>query len=230
MHLDHIATDNEQEFILASADIMQSILESALAEDGEAILGLSGGSTPKPIYEELGNRELEWENIKLFLVDDRYIAADSSDSNQKLVRETLLAHAQIPESNVVFPDTSLPIEACIAQYATDLQKLWSNKLPDLLTLGLGEDGHIASLFPPVGADALGDEHLVLHTTTDQFAVHDRMTVSLNAIAAAQNHLLLLKGEGKKAVWDEMQHSNDDVSRWPMKRVLETGAVTLVTYW
>ena len=147
-----------------------------------------------------------------------------------MVRETLLrGPASAAES--VFPDTSLSIDACVNDYVVRVKQLWGDRLPDLVILGMGDDGHIASLFPPLSGLALGDERFALHTTTPstgsgqapRFAVNDRITLALNPIAAAQAHLFLLSGADKLRVWEEMLQSSEDERRWPAKRVLASGS-------
>jgi 6-phosphogluconolactonase/glucosamine-6-phosphate isomerase/deaminase len=103
----------------------------------------------------------------------------------------------------------------------------ADHLPDLVILGMGEDGHIASLFPPVAELALGDQALIIHTTTDAFAIHDRISVSLNLLAASDQQVLLLKGEKKKKVWESMLKSKEGDARWPAKRILEGGRATVI---
>ena len=222
-----IESKGEKTFIEEATRWLSEHTQKTITQDGYCILGLSGGSTPKPIYTELGKQNLDWSKISIFLIDERYCPPSDNNSNQKMVRETLLANAAIPESNIVFPDTSLPIEKCIEQYSIDLKKQWTGHLPHLEILGMGEDGHIASLFPPLAPELMDESGLVHHTTTDQFAVHDRLTLSLNAVTCANEHLFLLKGAEKKRVWDEMMASNEDERRWPAKRVLKTGEVTVV---
>ncbi len=223
MHL--IETSSDDAFVKKAAGILTEKIETAIADHDFCILGLSGGSTPRSAYAELGRRDLDWSKVRAFLVDERYVDRSDENANQKLARDTL------PKVTFIFPDTSLPIEKCVRSYTADLQEMWDERLPDIVILGMGEDGHIASLFPPVSDDALSDRGLVFHTTTAAFVVHDRITVSLNAIAAAQSHLVLLKGGEKKRVWEEMQSSDEDEHRWPLKRVLETGTdVTVITQW
>ena len=230
MNFPEITTTSEEEFISRSTATLAHMIREAIETRGECILGLSGGSTPKPIYEALGKEDIDWSKVHVFLVDERHIDAGDDKSNQKLVRDTLLAHASIPESNIVFPDTSLPIDECMEKYTKDLKEQWSDHLPDVITLGLGEDGHIASLFPPLDDLAMGDERLVLHTTTDQFDVHDRITISLNAITAAGKQIFFLKGEGKFETWKAMRGSDEGAERWPAKGVAEGGEVTVVSWW
>lgn len=212
-------------------------IQAAQHDHGACIVGLSGGSTPRQVYEKLGVRcqvlgARFWEKLHFFLVDERCVPPDHTESNQRLVRETLLKHLPVPEEHLVFPDTMLPIDDCIADYARRLKELWKSHLPDLIILGMGTDGHIASLFPPLSDLALGDERLVLHTRAPDGvgppAARDRISLSLNAICAADRHVLLLLGPEKKRTWEIMMASDDDERRWPLKRIMETGRLTIFT--
>ena len=229
MQFDHIQSASEEDFVTQSVATLLGRLQQSIDEFGSAILGLSGGSTPKAIYTALGKEDIDWSKVFLFLVDDRYIAADDADSNQKLVRETLLMNASIPESNIIFPDTSLPLEECISNYEANLAELLSKGIPYSVTLGLGGDGHIASLFPPVPAAGYGDR-LVIHTETEDFAVRDRISVTMVIIGSADRKIFFLKGEDKKFVWDEMMQSEDaeDMDRWPAKAALQLGGGIVIS--
>lgn len=227
MSYQFIQTASEQEFVEQSVKQMSDNITKAIEDRGGCILGLCGGSTPRPIYDALGKADLDWEKVSLFLVDERYVPPEHSESNQHLIRETLLAHAAIPEEQCVFPNTNLPIDECIAVYTERLKTQWKDYLPDIITLGLGEDGHIASLFPPLSENLLDDTQLVAHTETNQFTVHDRITLTLNPLAAASTAIFFLKGEGKKRVWEEMLAGLEDERRWPAKRILEQEKVTVV---
>jgi 6-phosphogluconolactonase/glucosamine-6-phosphate isomerase/deaminase len=100
---------------------------------------------------------------------------------------------------------------------------------EIVTLGLGEDGHIASLFPPLNDLAFG-EKLVIHTQTDRFAVKDRISVTMHLLQDARSHIFFLKGAGKKKVWDEMMGSDEEEQRWPAKAILELERSTVVGMW
>jgi len=235
VHYSFIETQSADDFTHRSVEFLAHHIRRATETHGSCILGLSGGSTPRPIYDALGKQPLDWSKVSVFLIDERYIDASSADSNLRLVRDTLLKHAAIPEENIVFPDTSLPIHECVKKYGEDLRAQWIDRLPDMTLLGMGDDGHIASLFPPLTDDTLSDRALVLHTTTPLneqgapcFPVHERITLSLHVIAAIDLHLMILKGTAKKNVWDEMITSREDLRRWPAKFVIQSSDVT--TLW
>ncbi|MDD3896448.1 MAG: 6-phosphogluconolactonase [Candidatus Peribacteraceae bacterium] len=222
-----IETQSDAAFTAQAVALLQQKITESLAARGECILGLSGGSTPRPVYEALGKEEgIDWSKIKLFLADERYVPAKSAESNQKLVHDTLLKNAAIPANQCYFPDTSLPIEACVIAYTEALVHLLREHAPDCMTLGLGNDGHIASLFPPVAEDAFG-EVIALHTTTGTFAVRDRISVSPLVIMSAQSHLLLLKGAEKKKVFEECVKAEPDPVRFPLQIALATGRTVVV---
>ena len=223
-----IIVQHEAEFCGRGVEILQSSMSASIIERGKVVIGLSGGSTPRAIYEVLGKEKLDWSKVWVFLVDDRYINADDPKSNQFLLRSTLLKNAPIPESQIIFPDTTLPYEDCIRSYEVQLRSLLKNPA-DLVTLGLGDDGHIASLFPPVPERGMGPK-LTMRTTTDRFAVHDRISVTLPVLTNARAKVFLLRGKGKKKVWEEMLASNEGERRWPAKAVLASGNVTIVTQW
>ena len=230
MEYAHIKAESEEQFYLGATLIISTQIKEAIERKGSCIIGLSGGSTPQPIYRALAQQDIDWSNVFVFLVDERYCNATSDDSNQHMLRTTLLKEAAIPEENITFPDTSLPLQDCINKYSVDLKAQWGEYLPDVITLGIGDDGHIASLFPPLDETAMGDEKGVIHTTTDAFAVHDRISLSLNMVAAAQKHVFLLKGENKKDTWNDMLSSPEPVRRWPAKLVLEQNSSTVVSFW
>lgn len=219
-------TSTDAEFQSVSVSFMKDTIEDAIRSRGKAIVGLSGGSTPKPIYEALGKEKLDWSKVWIFLVDDRYVRADDPKSNQFLLRSTLLKNAAIPESQIIFPDTSLPLNACVELYDRHLNDLLKKGPPDIVTLGMGDDGHIASLFPPLGDEAFGVKN-VIHTMTEKFAVRDRISVTIPVLKNARQSVFFLKGTSKKTVWEEMMESSGGGGRWPAKEILKTEKSTLL---
>jgi 6-phosphogluconolactonase len=206
-------------FIASSVKTLEDMMIDVISRCERCIVGLSGGSTPGPVYELLGqSKKLSWEHVWVYLIDERYVPAIHPDSNQKIIRETLLQHAPIPEEQILFPDTLLQLDECVMDYEQRLHGLFQKGPTDIAVLGMGEDGHIASLFPPVSDAAFGD-HLVLHTQTDRFAVHDRISVTMPVLEAALTSVFLLKGDTKKKVWEDMKHAKEDVKRWPAQALL-----------
>ena len=229
MDFAHLATDTDGEFSSTSVTLLEGLMNTAILERGNCILGLSGGSTPRPVYEALGkSQEIDWQHVWLFLVDERHVSPEKNDSNAKLVQETLLTSAAIPPMRFKYP-ADLPLEEWQQEYEKILADLLKGKWPDIVILGMGEDGHIASLFPPVPERGMGPK-LTMRTTTDRFAVHDRISVTLLVLTNARAKVFLLRGKGKKKVWEEMLASNEGERRWPAKAVLASGNVTIVTQW
>jgi 6-phosphogluconolactonase len=229
----HIPTDAEAEFIDRSCAELEQIIADAIVEKGKCILGLSGGSTPRPIYEALGQLvAVEWEKVAIFLVDERYVSSDDRESNQKLVRDTLLlgpATVRIRESGLCFPDTSLLLEECIDDYGFRIDQLMNEGI-DAVILGLGEDGHIASLFPGDIDAIVEKEKRVLHTMTDQFTVKDRITVTMPVLKSASKQFFFLKGKKKKEIFGTVMAANIDPVEYPAHAILETGRSVWVTRW
>ncbi|HRH93083.1 MAG TPA: 6-phosphogluconolactonase [Candidatus Peribacteria bacterium] len=216
-----IETASAGEFPSKAATMLSVRIKRAIDQRGRCVIGLSGGSTPVPVYELLGtDTSVDWSKVGIFLYDERYVPTTDANSNQRLIRDTLLKSAAIPPDAWVFPDTSLPIDQCLADYAGRVKDLWDDHFPDIAILGMGDDGHIASLFPPLSEEALSDSLFALHTTTNTFAVKDRLSLTLNVVAAAQSHVFLFKGQKKFEVWNEMLVSSDDERRWPAKRVID----------
>ncbi|MBI5156187.1 6-phosphogluconolactonase [Candidatus Peregrinibacteria bacterium] len=222
-----IETDDAQSFCERGTECIASVIRSSITERNRCLLGLSGGKTPAPIYEALGKeKDIDWSKVWIFLVDDRYIRSDSPHSNQFLLRSTLLRNAPIPDSQLLFPQTNLEYEACVTEYDQVIGAALSKQAPDLIVLGMGNDGHIASLFPPVPDEAHRPKN-VIATQTEKFDIPKRISVTLPVLTKAKQALFLLQGKEKKRVWEDMMGSEEDEKRWPGKGVLERVATTVL---
>lgn len=223
-----IEAENETDFLNRGTEVLASAIRSTLSKQNRCLLGLSGGKTPAPIYEALGKeKDIDWSKVWIFLVDDRYIRSDSPHSNQFLLRSTLLRNAPIPDSQLLFPQTNLEYEACVSEYDQVIGAALSKQSPDMIVLGMGNDGHIASLFPPVTDVAHGPAN-VIATHTEKFDIPKRISVTFPVLTKAKQALFLLQGKEKKRVWEEMMESSDDEKRWPAKAVLEKVPTTVIT--
>ena len=220
--MDILKTSTPAEFITTAVQCLTDAILRAQQDGKTVTIGLSGGSTPKPVYEKISvEKKIDWKRIQLFLLDERYVPTDHQDSNAKMIRETLLRN-EAGTASFLFPDTTLPLTECIAQY----DKKVSSLHPDLLVLGMGPDGHIASLFPPVPPEAFGPSS-VLHTTTDRFAVHDRISVTFPVLEAAKKRVFLITGSDKSALLERMKDGNQDASLFPASALMDERTVCVV---
>lgn len=197
-------------------------------------------STPPPPATPMTGVPIAWSRVKLFLVDERYVPPTDPASNQRMFRETLLGDGlvPIPEENLVFPDTSMPLEECVDEYNTRLRDLLTSVggRPTLVTLGLGDDGHIASWFPPMSpenyAHAYSPDALAFHTTQDRgLDVRDRITVSMRVITSAAEKLFVLSGASKVETWKRLLGIpiREHIKQQPLLQVLDSGNVTVLSY-
>lgn len=192
----------EQEFIEESVKFILQILQ----ENPEANIALSGGTTPISIYKSLGKKVPQGN---FFQVDERYVPANQPDSNQKMIRETL------NPANFHAFDTSLPPEAAIEKYAQELPEQF-----DLTILGIGEDGHYASIFPHTKIHNAKTQH----TTTENHAIKDRLTITEKPILESKNILILLKN--KPEILKELQNPTKTKEDFPALKLLKSPQITL----
>lgn len=210
MNTVHIPTSSQDDFVTTAATVLERAIVHAIEKNGRCTVGLSGGSTPGPVYDLLGRKKtIDWENVHIFLVDERCVDPDDDRSNQKLVEETLLRHANIPDLHRHFPDTSMVPGEAARHYDHALRTLLPDGGPDVVVLGLGDDGHTASLFPPLSPADLSAAEYVMATRvpnkpdgTPKFPVADRLSTTLTLLRTAETKIFLLNGEQKKAIWEK----------------------------
>ena len=157
----HVFPDNSS-FVNGSADFIAEVAARAIAERGRFTIALSGGGTPKPIYARLATAEylnrIAWEKVHVFFGDERCVPPDDARSNYRMVREAWLDHVPIPAENIhrIHGEDDPAREAL--RYEQELARFYrSAAFPavDLILLGMGDNGHTASLFP--GTAALREE-------------------------------------------------------------------------
>lgn len=179
--------------------LILSKMEAAIEQRGRFTIALSGGSTPKPLYEALGQQNLSWDKIHVLWGDERYVAADHADSNQLMARSAWLDKVDIPAENIhAMPtDASNPAEAA-ARYEQDLQKLFNSQpgefpAVDVILLGMGDDAHTASLFPNTEALKVTDKLVTVGNKGESV----RLTFTYPLINAAECVIFLVAGENKR---------------------------------
>ena len=145
-------------FVPDAAEFILKHAREALADRAEFRIALSGGNTPRPIYAEVARlgRELPWERIRITFGDERCVPPDDAQSNYRMARESLLLPAAVPESSVARMRGEIDPQIAAQEYQDQLDVLAAQRgemiyRHDLLLLGLGDDGHTASLFPGTAA-------------------------------------------------------------------------------
>lgn len=180
-----------------AAALVARELQRALAERGEAHLALSGGTTPGATYELLAAEMPAWDGVHVWFADERCVAPDDEESNYRLARETLLDRAPIDGGQVHRMEGELGPRAGAAGYAATLREhLGERPVIDTVVLGIGPDGHVASLFP--GADTLDADpaELCLGVVDSPKPPPERLTLTLEVLRGARSCVLLATGVGK----------------------------------
>ena len=205
--------DREGPLVDFAISVWRNAYDEAMTERGRMNVALSGGRTPAGLYGALARAADtgNWRNIHIFLVDERFVPPTDKGSNYRMIRERMLSLVPVPDGNVhpVLTNGLSPDEAAKA-YESELNThfgLRPGELPrfDLITLGLGEDGHTASLFP--GSPAAGEGRLVIPVTPAD-APHDRITLTLPVINNGRCILFLVLGKGKAGVLKAVLEERD----------------------
>src|SRR5437762_7411070 len=145
-------------FVTDAADFILGEAQQALGERNEFRIALSGGNTPRPVYAQLAaiGRDLPWDLIRITFGDERCVPPDDAESNFRMARETLLAPAAVPEQSILRLRGELDPQTAAQEYQDHLNDIATEGgepiyRHDLILLGLGDDGHTASLFPETAA-------------------------------------------------------------------------------
>jgi len=207
-----------------AAEHLASILARATAV-GRCTFALAGGHTPRPIYrriaEEYGTR-IDWANIHIFFGDERFVPATDPESNYRMARETLIDRMRIPTANVhrICTELTSP-DAAAADYESQLRATFGVTLPrfDVMLLGLGADGHTASLFP--NSPALAESRRWVVATTAPDEPRDRITLTLPVINNAAHILFVVRAKGKETALEHARAADADATLYPAAAVMPT---------
>ncbi|MDB4852936.1 6-phosphogluconolactonase [Alphaproteobacteria bacterium] len=191
-------------------DLMQNEMAKTLAAKGKVSLALSGGSSPVDLYRLLSSVEFDWARVSITLIDDRLVPADHPDSNQWLIAKTL---RQNNAADAVF----IPLED------------WpDNEIADIAVLGMGSDGHFASLFPSMLDQSQAFDPAahpaIIRTPPQGIPKHPRITMNLAMIRAIPCRILLVVGAEKQALLSAARSTTD----LPISRLLEHDGTHIFT--
>ena len=227
--------ENRQDMVAALEAECVTALNLAIEVRGEATFMVSGGSTPEPLYKSLSNVDLDWESVYIALVDERWVNFDHDKSNEAFTVKHLIQNKAVVANLIGMKNTADSAQEGLADCEAAYQQLAQPF--DMTILGMGSDGHTASLFPhaPGLDDALSPEsgQLCAAITAIQSevtgAITERMTLTLAGLLRSKTLVLLLTGDEKLAVLRAAQ-SGTDVKEMPIRAVLQQQKVPVVVYW
>ncbi len=214
--------DTPETLVQETAHQVMQIAREAVNARGRFVAALSGGTTPKGLFQQLTEEPyyslIPWDKTYFFFVDERHVPLDDETSNYRMIQEYLLFKAPIPAANV-FPmtDGSQPVERAASSYEMKMGKFFgTGALPrfDLALMGMGDDGHTASLFP--GMPQVNElERWVVGYFVDK-ARKERVSLTFPVLNASRFLLVLLEGEKKAKMAKEVLKGPSDPPRYPVQ--------------
>lgn len=207
-----------------SLSIALAKIQTAIESRGLCTIALSGGSTPKPLYEAIAAQKLPWDKIHVFWGDERYVPPDHPDSNQLMARRAWLDSVDIPAQNVhpMPTDDADPADAARKYEArlAEFFKLKRGEFPalDVILLGMGDDGHTASLFPHTEALQVRDRLITVGSKDGQ----PRITFTAPTINHGRCVMFVVAGANKRPALAEIFAPEADELSYPSRLVQPQG--------
>ena len=219
----------------ALANACRDTLRNAIEEKQSASLLVSGGSTPRPLYQQLSQSELDWQNVTVALVDERWVEAGQEGSNETFIVQNLICNQAAAAKFI--PMKTPEKTAMLGQGYCERRYRQLPRPFDVTILGMGSDGHTASLFPySKGLKEALDEHgeticaaIDAERSEVTGALTERMSLSLFGLMQSRQLHLLITGDEKLAVYQQALAS-PDVMLTPVSAVLQQTTVPVHIYW
>lgn len=219
-----------EELATTLAEKIASSLSKSIGQKGQASLVVSGGSTPRLLFEKLSRQPIDWQQITITLADERWVDTTATESNEFLVKSLLLKqHASAAKF------VGLKNEAKSTSLGEEATHLLLNTVPrpfDLVILGMGDDGHTASLFP--GAERLGEavdmnnENNCIGITSPN-APFDRMSMTLRTLLDSTEIILHITGASKKSTLEKALEDGEPEDM-PIRYILKQEKTPVHIYW
>lgn len=216
--------EDKEELIKLALDISLGKIQEAIRERNQCTIALAGGNTPRPLYESIGTQNLDWDKIHVFWGDERYVAPDHPDSNQRMARQAWLDQVPIPAKNIHPMGTGArDPKADALSHDAHLQEFFqvsTGEFPslDLILLGMGGDGHTASLFPHTDALKVSDRLIAVGNKDGQ----PRLTFTVPFINQARCIIFLVAGADKQAALDQVFAETGDDMNYPSRLIQPQG--------
>lgn len=206
----------------AAAERFVKISNDAIAANGTFTVALSGGSTPQQMYEELASNEfrdrVNWGSVSFFWGDERAVPPDDQESNYRMADEALLSRVPVARNDIYRIPGEKPPPVAAVEYEQQLRSFWGDKLIgfDLVLLGLGTNGHTASLFPHTSALQEQSRWCVALRVPELNA--DRITLTAPFLNLGANVIFLVAGRDKSAILNEVLRGPYDPERLPAQLI------------
>lgn len=210
----------------AAAARIAGLVGAQLEREKQATFVVSGGTTPARCFEYLSGYELEWKNVQVVLTDERWVPGNHADSNERLVREKLLKD-QAGEGRIL---SLYQGDLSVDERCDSLQSELKGKRFAIAMVGMGKDGHFASLFPDADSLKTGlkpENRLFYIPVRSGASPHPRISMTLGALLQSDEILLLVFGEEKLAVYESAKAGN---ANYPVAALLNQPAVPVNLYW
>lgn len=195
-----------EETVAALANKIISLSSEAIKKDGRFLIALSGGNTPKKLFELLATeayrKKINWHKTWIAWSDERYVPQNNPESNVGMAMNALIKHIPVPESQILIPDTSLEPEVSALHYETLIKSTINEGASfHLILLGLGSDGHTASLFP--GTDILTEKSALVKSVFVPQKDTYRLSFTAKLINQAKNVAFLVTGNEKANILEHL---------------------------
>ena len=217
---------NQAQLAQRAADLLASQLVQVLAERQRALLALAGGTTPAAAYRLLGQHPLAWDRVDVLLGDERWVGPQDPSSNARMLHETLLAQGPAREARFhpVPTERATPLASAEA-FGEILGQLAPGDPPvlDLILLGLGDDGHTASLFPGSAAAGVTDRSVAVGEGKGL----ERITLTAPVLSAARQVIILVSGAAKQEALRRLLDRSESPLRTPAKLVQPSSPVLVL---
>ncbi|HAZ49330.1 MAG TPA: 6-phosphogluconolactonase [Cyanobacteria bacterium UBA11371] len=205
-------------------ELVVAQMQSSISDRGQCTIALSGGSTPKPLYEAIANVDLPWQKIHVFWGDERYVAPDHPDSNQGMARRAWLDKVNIPAANI-HPMPTLAGDPAVdaSKHEAELREFFKTppgEFPalDIILLGMGDDGHTASLFPHTEALLVSDRLITVGNKDGQ----PRLTFTAPLINTARCVIFVVAGANKRPALAQIFAPQGDEIAYPSRLIQPVG--------